>query len=763
MTVVVLVTLILLADRIGFFNGMNNYFYDLYFRLRGPEEPAKNIVIIAIDGKTLKDLGRWPIRRLYYASLLKRLKEANTVAFDIMMAEPSADDAALEESVREQGRVVFPAAIDDNMAVTYPAIPVARDRVGHIHVEQGIDGVVREVYHTLFYKNGFLPSFSSVIFENATGIAFRRTMPGHFQGQVGRITQSDGMTINYCGGPGTFERISFTDVLAGMYPPSFSRNKICFVGVTATGAGEILLTPFSQERRSTPGVEVQANILSNLLLGNAIRVVPYWIGSICAIFLVLLSFLCFLHLSELRTAVLLPLMLLCLAAITYALFSVLNVWLAPSAFFLTILSVFFVSYAFKFNEAVARLDRAYAAALLHLRWHGDQDGQEPLQQGMRALLTPGGVYSKAQVLGNITEQLIFEKQLTDTAVFSDVQGVLLFGPGRTLVLANNLSAVLCEENFVDIRTVDTFLKNLASLVLDKVDIGDIAERLYSGEHRVTFNVSFPAPKKKFFKLDASPLTIQDKRYPLFVFSDITTLKELEILKSHVVSLVSHEIKTPLLSIEGFSEMLRDSLEGEMKEYAVIVQKESARLIRFLDTFLDISRIEGGQQPIRMEPVMLSDTVKEAVYELKAFAEERGITISAETPEEISRVMIDRDLTKQCFINLIENGIKYSQRGKVVTARLVEEVDHVRIDIIDHGIGIREEEVDLVFDKFYRGHSDDTREIQGSGLGLTFVKEAVGAQGGKVSVESRYGEGSKFSILFPKTLRGMVDEEDPDRR
>jgi signal transduction histidine kinase len=220
----------------------------------------------------------------------------------------------------------------------------------------------------------------------------------------------------------------------------------------------------------------------------------------------------------------------------------------------------------------------------------------------------------------------------------------------------------------------------------------------------------------------------------------------------VVSLVSHEIKTPLLSIEGFSEMLCDTLEGETKGYAVIVQKESARLIRFLNTFLDISRIEGGQQPIRTVPVMLSDAVKEVARELRAVAEENGITLRAEMPEEISPVTIDRDLTKQCLINLIENAIKYSPPGKDVIIRLIEEIDHIRTEIIDHGIGIREEEVGKVFEKFYRAYSGDTRNIQGSGLGLTFVKEAVEAQGGKVSVKSRYGKGSKFSILFLKMHR-----------
>lgn len=384
-------------------------------------------------------------------------------------------------------------------------------------------------------------------------------------------------------------------------------------------------------------------------------------------------------------------------------------------------------------------------------------------KGIKGLLTPGGVYSKAQILGDVTDHLIFEKELTDAAIFSDVQGVLLFGPGKMSVLVNNFGAMLCKVNAVDIESVDTFMKDIANFVLDKVDVKNVPERLYSGEHRVTFNVSLPSPEKKFFKVDASPLAIQDKRYPLFVFSDITTVKELEMLKSHVVSLVSHEIKTPLLSIEGFSETLCNTLEGEMKGYARIVQKEAARLIRFLDTFLDISRIEAGQQIIRMEPVMLLDVVTEAAHELRALAEEKGITIHIEAPEEKGPVMIDRDLTKQCLINLLENAIKYSPPGKDVIIRLVEEIDHVRTEIIDHGIGIREEEVDMVFEKFYRADSGDTRNIQGSGLGLTFVKEAVGAQGGKVSVKSRYGEGSNFSILFPKTHRGKVDEKDFDRR
>ncbi len=748
-TVVVFMAFILFVDYIGLFNGANNYFYDLFFRLRGPGETAKSTAVIAIDDKTLEKLGRWPIRRLHYATLLKWLREADNVAFDIILAEPSADDAALEESIKQHGRVVFPLVIDDRMAIAYPVIASARDRVGHIHLEQGIDGVVREVYHTLVYKNSTLPSFSSIAFENATGKKFRRTHYDHLLEQKAGITQLDRVNINYCGGTGAFERISLSDVLEGAYPTSFFKNRICLVGITATGVSEILLTPFSQERKGMPGIEVHANILNNLLLGNAIHVLPNWIRWLAAICLTLFSFLWFLRMSEAWMAVVASLMLACVTVVAYLLFSTFNVWLAPSGLLFSVASIFTIAYVFKFNDAVVSLDKAYMTVTRHLRWFENSDRDGRLERGIRGLLTPGGVYSKAQILADMTDQLIFEKELTDSAIFSDVQGVLLFGPNRLSVLANNLASRLCKENAIDIGSMDRFMKDIEDLMVDTIDGRAVLEELDSTDHHTTFNVLFPSPEKAFFKIDASSLKIQGKRYPLFVFSDITVVKELEILKGHIVSLVSHEIRTPLISIQGFSEILFDALEGEMKEYAAIVEKESSRLIRFLNMFLDISRIEEGREPIRIASVTLPDVVKEVVRELGATGEGRGIMVYADIPERITSAMIDRDLTKQCLINLVENAIKYSPPDREVVVKLGEETEYIRIDIVDHGIGIREEEVNMVFEKFYRAHSDNTVSIPGSGLGLTFVREAVGAQGGKVSVKSRYGKGSIFSIILPK--------------
>jgi CHASE2 domain-containing sensor protein len=746
---VIFMVFVIFIEYIGLFNGINNYFYDLFFRLRGPGELSKKTVIIAIDNKTLEKLGRWPIKRIYYATLLKRLREADAVAFDIIMTEPSEDDAILSEAIRQYGKVVLPVLIETGIAIKYPVITFAPEHTGHIHLEQDIDGIVRETYHTLFYNNTSLPSFSSVIHEITTGKVFKRAYHKQYQVQKNKITQLDRMNINYCGGPDTFDRISLSDVLGGMYPPTYFKGRICLVGITATGIGDTIMTPFSQERRGMPGIEVHANILNTLLLGNEIRIIPFLVRWFLTIFLSLFSYFIFLKVNELRTAISAIIIILFVAAISYLFFSIFNIWLAPSIFLFTILSTFIISYAFKFNDAVIKLDTAYMAVSSHLRWYNETEKQRQFKKGVKGLLTPGGVYSKAQVLSDITNQLIFEKELTDRAIFSDIQAVLLFGPDRMNVLANNLAVALCKENSLDMSSIDTLTKDMASYLLDNPDIDSYMEQLYSGKNNLSFNISFPLPEKKYFKVDISSLSIKEKIYPLFIFSDITKVKELEIFRAHVVSLVSHEIKTPMTSIQGFGEILFNSLEGEMKEFAGIVHKESERLIRFLNTFLDISRIEEGQQQIRIISTDISDLVKEVALELKSIADEKNIAIESEMPVVTNPVMIDRDLTKQCIINLVENAIKFSPPGKNVILRLIDRIEQIQVDVVDHGIGIQEKDAGKVFDKFYRASYDGTENIKGSGLGLTFVKEAIEAQGGEVSLESRYGNGSIFSIIFSK--------------
>lgn len=744
-----LLVFIILFEYAGLLEGINNYFYDLSFRTRGFRAPSKNIILVTIDDKALEKLGRWPLRRLHYASLIDKIMDARVIAFDIIMTEPSGDDALLAKAINKHGKVILPALIDANNNIRHPLPLLSLARTGHVHVEQGIDGVVREVYHTLRIRNDLLSSLSSVTYELATNNNFPRIPDKKMHVPDAGITQSDQMYINYCGGPGSFENISLFDVLSDVYPASFFKNKIIFVGVSAPGAGDLILTPFSQDRRSTPGVEGQANILNTILMNNAITIIPQSARWFLTALLALISFFCFMKLTEQRAAILGLIVLLSIVVVTYLLFSTLSIWLAPAICYLAVIIVFILAYIFKFNDAVNALDRAYMTVVPHLRWRFEGDGKDPFNKGIFGLLTEKGIQSKARMLKDVSGQLGFEKELADRALLSDIHGVLIFDHDNKNILINNLAQTLFKENGVETGSADTFMASLASSVMESVKPEDAFARVYGEQEGLSFTLFFEKPVKKYYKVDASSFAVNERIYLLVMLSDVTKIKELEILKGQIISIVSHELKTPMTSIQGFSEILSKNLDGKMKNFAGIIHRESERLVRFLNTFLDITRIEEGRQPIRITSVNMNDVIREAASALKPIGDESNIIIRTDIPDKTDDIMIDRDLTKQCVFNLVENAIKYSPSGKDVTIKLTDITDLLKIDIIDQGYGIKEDDLNKVFEKFYRSSSDKTKNIKGSGLGLTFVKEAVEAQGGKLTLASVYGEGSTFSIIFPK--------------
>jgi signal transduction histidine kinase/CHASE2 domain-containing sensor protein len=750
----------------GFFEVINNYFYDLSFRIRGPKTPSDKIIIISVDESTLQDLGRWPIRRSHYASLLDRLRQADVIAIDILFTEPSQDDAGLAAAIARHGRVILPVHIGNEMNIGYPVGTLSPYRTGHIHIEQGIDGVARGVFNTLFFRDHLLPSFSSVIYEAATGQTFQRSarpddrntpFPPFGKGERKRvsdekgpgepITQMDFMRINYFGGPETFKRIPLTDVLKGVYPGEFFKNKIILVGISAAGLGDHAFVPFTQERKGMPGVEIQANILNTILAGNSIKVLSPWVRWTIALILTLSFWVCFLKGTEKNGAILGLGILFLISVVDYGCFSKFHVWFAPAVYYASTILVFVLTYTFKLSEAISSLDRTYSTILPYLRW---KEKMGEIQKGLSGIFTPGGIDSKAMVLTDVTNELIFEKELTDRALMSDVLGVVVFDPEGQNIFANSQASLVSQANLINIEKADEFIKGLSPYIIEKIGLDDIFTALNTAGGIVTFTVSLPRPKKRFFKADASYLSVAEKRYLLINLIDITKIKEMEILKGQIVTIVSHELKTPMTNIQGFSELLVQSLEGQEKKFADIILEESARLTKFVNTFLDINRIEEGRQQITKTLVNLSDLIHDTAAKIQPIAREKGITLYALAADPVRAVLIDRDLTEQCLLNLTENAIKYSPPDRDVAIRLSEQAHSVTIEVVDNGYGIREEDLGRIFEKFFRSYSETTEGIKGSGLGLTFVKEAVEAQGGQVVVESTFGKGAIFSIIFPKS-------------
>jgi signal transduction histidine kinase/CHASE2 domain-containing sensor protein len=737
-------------EYLGILSGMNTYFYDLAFRIRGAREPLQRIVVVAIDEKTLEALGRWPLKRSLYASVLERTAAADVVAFDIMMVEPTPDDAALARKMREYGKAVLPISIETGMTIADPAPVFAPLPVGHVHIEQGIDGVVREVYHTLYFQGRRLPSFASRIYEIAGKSSFHRETPFLEQQDAGAIVQGDLMRINYCGGPGTFRQLSFLDVVNGVYPRDYFQGKIVLVGITAMGLVDSATTPYSETRRGAAGVEIQANILNNLFTGNAISVVPLNLRVLIGGVLGLFMYLIFFRIPEGQGAILLTAVLTACSIVVFLLFSRWHIWYGPAGAYLILTTMLALAYIFKLNDAALSLGRTYDAIRPHLRNAQAKEMPQLVGAGLSGILTPRGIQTQAFVLNDITHALIFEKELSDRILMSDIFGVAVFDPDGRLTMANRDIHHLCTANAIPLDSLDRFISGLALHVMEK-GTNDAAFEQWL---QMTSITAFLArPEKQYLKVDLSLLPVGNKKYALFILSDITKIKEVEILKGQIVSIVSHELKTPMTNIQGFSELLVDGLEGEMRQFAGIILEESVRLTRFVNLFLDINRIEEGRQQIRKAPVQLSALIRQAAFKMQPIAMKKGIHIQAETSDGAGPVMIDKELTEQAILNLAENAVKYSPQEGRVTLRLTDQPEAARIDVEDNGYGIREEDQSRIFEKFYRANAELAEEVKGSGLGLTFVKEAIEAQGGQVAVTSTFGQGSTFSIIFPRTKPG----------
>jgi CHASE2 domain-containing sensor protein len=265
----------------GFFQGMNSYVYDLCFRLRGPETPSDQIVIAAIDEKTLEKLGKWPIARNHYSTFLDRVSNSSAIVFDIILAEPSSDDPKLADAIAKNRATVLPIYIDHRQHLVRPSPLLRNAPVGHVHLEPSVDGVLRDIFHTLTLDDKQLSSISTVV-HGFVSPSERKDIsspiPGAGSQNHDSIIQQDRMRINFYGPRGTFPYLSFSDIIENKFPGSFFDNKIILVGLTAAGIDQDHLTTFNYNRNRMPGVEVQANILNNLMDGTDIKKVSNWIG-----------------------------------------------------------------------------------------------------------------------------------------------------------------------------------------------------------------------------------------------------------------------------------------------------------------------------------------------------------------------------------------------------------------------------------------------------------------------------------------------------
>ncbi|MEA3337052.1 MAG: ATP-binding protein [Chloroflexota bacterium] len=240
-----------------------------------------------------------------------------------------------------------------------------------------------------------------------------------------------------------------------------------------------------------------------------------------------------------------------------------------------------------------------------------------------------------------------------------------------------------------------------------------------------------------------------------VLRDITAQKELERMKSNFLSVVSHELKTPLHSIKGFVDIILMGKTGPVTElqqdFLSTVQEQTGHLQRLIEDLLEFSRLESGQIRLRPVKVYTTDLVDTVVGKLTPLADSKQLMLHQDMPLDFPAIEADSMRLEQVLTNLVENAIKFTAEGGQVRIQGWDRGESVELSVVDTGIGIPPEEHERIFDRFYQVDSSVRRRYKGTGLGLTICKHIVNRHGGNIWVENANGSGSEFRFTLPKVF------------
>ena len=232
--------------------------------------------------------------------------------------------------------------------------------------------------------------------------------------------------------------------------------------------------------------------------------------------------------------------------------------------------------------------------------------------------------------------------------------------------------------------------------------------------------------------------------------EVEALKELDRLRSGLLANVSHELRTPLTSIKGFATtLLRSDVswsEEEQRDFLQSIDQETERLIRLISDLLDMSRIEAGGLKLEKRNYQISEILDSVSTRLASLAEHHQLQVIV--PSRLPSVFVDQMRIGQVLTNLVENATKYSGEGSEITIEAHLTGDQINVSVADRGQGIASELLDRVFDRFYQAESIVTGRKSGTGLGLSICRGIIESHSGKIWVESKLGEGSKFSFSLP---------------
>jgi PAS domain S-box-containing protein len=244
------------------------------------------------------------------------------------------------------------------------------------------------------------------------------------------------------------------------------------------------------------------------------------------------------------------------------------------------------------------------------------------------------------------------------------------------------------------------------------------------------------------------------------FVDISLAKSLERERANLISMLAHDMKSPLISIQGFALRLLN-MKGDIEEekpvqYLEIIRKDAAKLEAMANDFLELSRLQAGKLKLNLSAASLDVMLLELYGLYRSSAADSGLKLELRNEKALPIIEADADLLQRVFSNLLDNALKYARQGGKVIIETQEAAEDLRVRITDKGPGIHPNDLQYIFDPYYRGKG--VGQKSGHGVGLAAVKAIVEGHGGRVSVHSEMGEGTTFTVTLPKNQKGNRKSE-----
>lgn len=715
---------------------LDHIIYDNVLTAAG-RPPPDDIVIVAIDNRSLQALGRWPWPRSLHAAALDRLADAKVraVGYDVLFVEPTGEDDILAAAVR-RSPTYLPMVIDvpgpngTPYAMALPAGPLADAATAIVQVNLHFDGdrVIRRAY---LEEGGQGRSWLQL-----AAVMAGLKPQGSAIGKDG-LWQARPVLIPYAGAAGHIRTISFVDLLDGRVPQEMLTGRHVLIGATADGMGDSYPTPTSGATSQMPGVEIQAQLLDALLRQEAITPASQTVTLVTSLAALWIMLLAFLRLSPRDNANLALALLLALPLLSLALFAFLNFWLPPSAALIALL----FGYPLWGWRRLHAISGYMTAELRILDAESDALPRQRRAGGEREITL------QTSLLGDAIDRLRDLRRFLSDAIGRLPDAVYVTGLDGTLALSNVEGRRLARRLGLKAETGGD-----ARLLMDcfrSADSGHIspfapdAPATGAGE-AVTedggcFEIRYVAQR------DATDTQVGW----IIRVVDISPLKQAERHREEALQLLSHDMRAPQSAILS---LLRGPETGVPKPIATRIENLATHTLQLAEDFVQLARAEA--KPLTMEPIDLNDVTIDAADALWPTARARGIKVMVEGADDMPHMVDgDRQLLTRAVMNLVGNAIKYSDEGMVVRCVLEERDERIILAIVDQGIGMTEEERSRLFERFQQG----SRE--GIGLGLAFVRTVIGRHRGRIACDSTPRQGTTFTIDLRKSdFDPFADEE-----